>query len=49
MEMVLFQGLAQVDLLNILKSDIEIKTINGKDYYCYDGQRRTVYLSHAGR
>ena len=40
MEMVLFQGLAQVDLLNILKSEIEIKSINGKDYYCYDGQRR---------
>lgn len=39
MEMVLWQGLAPVDICHILKSDIDVKTINGQDYYCWDGKR----------
>lgn len=39
MEMVLWQGLAPVDICHILKSDIDVKTINGNDYYCWDGKR----------
>lgn len=39
MEMVLWQGMAQVDLCHIRKEDIDVKTINGKDYYCWDGKR----------
>lgn len=39
MEMVLWQGLAPVDICHILKSDIDVKTINGSDYYCWDGKR----------
>jgi hypothetical protein len=39
MEMVLWQGLAPVDICHILKSEIDVKTIGGKDYYCWDGKR----------
>lgn len=39
MEMVLFQGMAQVDLCHVRKCDINVKTINGQDYYCWDGKR----------
>lgn len=39
MEMVLLQGLAPVDICHILKSDIDVKTINGQDYYSWDGKR----------
>ena len=39
MEMVLWQGLAPVDICHILKSDIDVKTINNSDYYCWDGKR----------
>ena len=39
MEMVLWQGLAPVDICHILKSDIIVKTINGNDYYCWNGKR----------
>lgn len=39
MSMVLWQGLAPVDICHILKSDIDVKTINGSDYYCWDGKR----------
>ena len=39
MEMVLWQGMAQVDLCHIRKEDIDVKTINGSDYYCWDGKR----------
>lgn len=39
MEMVLFQGMANVDLCQIRKEDIKVKTINGSDYYCWDGKR----------
>lgn len=35
----LFQGLAPVDLNQILKKDIVVKRINGNDYYCWDGKR----------
>ena len=40
MSMVLWQGLAPIDICQILKSEIDIKTINGKDYYCWDGKRQ---------
>jgi hypothetical protein len=39
MEMVLWQGMAQVDLCHIRKEDIDVKTINGQDYYCWNGKR----------
>lgn len=39
MEMVLWQGMANVDLCQIRKEDIKVKTINGSDYYCWDGKR----------
>lgn len=39
LEMVLWQGLAPVDICHIMKSDIIVKTINGSDYYCWDGKR----------
>lgn len=39
MEMVLWQGMAQVDLCHVRKEDIDVKTINGQDYYCWDGKR----------
>lgn len=39
MEMVLLQGLAPVDICHIMKEDIEVKTINGQDYYSWDGKR----------
>lgn len=39
MEMVLLQGLAPVDICHIRKEDIDVKTINGSDYYCWDGKR----------
>lgn len=39
MEMVLWQGLAPVDICHVRKEDIDVKTINGKDYYCWDGKR----------
>lgn len=45
MEMVLFQGMAQVDLCHIRKEDIQVKTINGKDYYYWDGKRYKTYVS----
>lgn len=37
---VLFQGLAPIDLLNIRKSEIQLKTIANKDYYYWDGKRK---------
>lgn len=39
MEMVLWQGMAQVDLCHVRKEDIDVKTINGQDYYSWDGKR----------
>lgn len=39
MEMVLWQGMAQVDLCHVRKEDIDVKTVGGKDYYCWDGKR----------
>jgi hypothetical protein len=39
MSMVLWQGLAPVDICHIRKEDIDVKTINGSDYYCWDGKR----------
>lgn len=39
MEMVLWQGMAPVDLCHVRKEDIDVKTINGQDYYCFDGKR----------
>ena len=39
MEMVLWQGLAPVDICHIRKCDIEVKRINGQDYYCWNGKR----------
>lgn len=36
----LFQGLAPIDLNQIWKRDIEVKRINGNDYYCWDGKRQ---------
>ena len=37
---VLFQGLAPIDLLNIRKSELQLKRIGDKDYYYWDGKRR---------
>jgi len=45
MSMVLWQGLAPVDICHILKSDIDVKTINGSDYYCWDGKRSKTLKS----
>ena len=39
MEMILWQGLAPVDICHIRKEDIAVKTVNGQDYYCWDGKR----------
>jgi len=39
MEMILWQGLAPVDICHIRKEDIAVKTVNGSDYYCWDGKR----------
>lgn len=39
MEMVLWQGMAPVDICHVVKSDIIVKRINGSDYYCWDGTR----------
>ena len=39
MEIVLWQGMAPVDICHVLKSDIILKRINGQDYYCWDGKR----------
>jgi hypothetical protein len=45
MSMVLWQGLAQVDLCQIRKENIEVKTINNSDYYCWDGKRSKTLKS----
>ena len=39
MSMVLWQGMANVDLCHIRKKEIIINAINGQDYYCWDGKR----------
>lgn len=39
MMMVLFQGLAPVDIGHIKKSDIKVKSIKNEDWYCWDGKR----------
>jgi integrase len=39
MSIVLWQGLAPVDLANIKKQDIEIKRLQGNEYFCWDGKR----------
>ena len=45
MEMVLWQGLAPVDICHIKKSEIDVKLINGSDYYCWDGKRHKTMKS----
>ena len=45
MSMVLWQGMAQVDLCHIRKEDIVVKTVGGKDYYCWDGKRSKTMKS----
>ncbi len=42
---VLFNGLAPVDLCFIKAKDITLKTINGKDYYAWDGKRRKTNVN----
>lgn len=38
--MLLFQGLSPIDLINIKKSEILLKFIDGEAYYCFDGKRK---------
>lgn len=37
---VLFNGLAPIDLCQIKAKELQIKTINGNDYYAWDGKRQ---------
>ena len=45
MLMVLFQGLAPVDICHIRREEIEVKTINNQDYYCWDGKRHKTQVA----
>ncbi|MBO7732141.1 MAG: site-specific integrase [Methanobrevibacter sp.] len=40
MSIVLWQGLAPIDLCQIRKKDIVIKYLGDKQYYCWDGKRK---------
>ena len=39
MTMVLWQGMAPVDIGHVRKEDIKIKSIKNEDWYCWDGKR----------
>lgn len=39
MMMVLWQGMAPVDIGHVRKEDIKIKSIKNEDWYCWDGKR----------
>lgn len=41
---VLFNGLAPIDLCQIKTKELEIKTINGNDYYAWDGKRQKTNI-----
>lgn len=41
---VLFQGLAPIDLCQLKIKDLEIRNINGVEYYCWDGKRQKTKM-----
>ena len=41
---VLFQGLAPIDLCQLKVKDLEIRNINGVEYYCWDGKRQKTKI-----
>lgn len=41
---VLFNGLAPIDLCQIKVKDLNIKTINGNQYYAWDGKRQKTHV-----
>lgn len=41
---VLFQGLAPIDLCQLKVKDLDIRNINGVEYYCWDGKRQKTKM-----